>query len=387
MKNEKYIDSLILDHREKIKKQKKTEDDRLEFSIISNFSSKSCHSYKLVNDYTAAFVKHKESRRKLLEEQKILSKVISIMLNENFEFINTADLLKFCYICVKDNHIDSTNFKSLILATYFKIIESELGSPSFESLKFIRTLLKIISIIRKRNNLLYFDWKVFKSFACIFQKNSLLYLEDQKVIEELIMTLINNYIEWVDAMIEYSEKAHLKVVKTSVVNSAEFFTVIYFAFKPLYLQFFVSNETFRCLLTEFAEQVSYITSNIKKYSSHHLKLFVDVILTFLFFYRYKSLRGFFNIDEERAAFIVLEYISVLLCYHKFQEINYFIERGGGLFDDLLRKQFRSLKVKKQFVSVQKEIELNMIKISSKEIAFKKSFLSNFCNKIFKAYNC
>jgi len=77
----------------------------------------------------------------------------------------------------------------------------------------------------------------------------------------------------------------------------------------------------------------------------------------------------------------MEYINQMLSFQKVQDLSSFIEIGSGLFVEMLRKQYSSLNVKKQFVSVRKEIEINAIRISSKEVAFKKSFLFNFCNKV------
>jgi len=385
LKLNKYIDSLISEHNEQNKKVREIDSDRLEFSIMSNFSNKSCNNYKIINDYILAFTKNKESRNKLLDERKILSKVISILLCENFEFINTSDLLRFCYISVKDDLIDSSSFKSLVLATYFKIVECELGSPSFESSKVIHSLLSLVNIIRNKNNPLYFDWKVFKSFSNVFQKNNLLYLEDQKIVEELFLTLLNNYIDLIDSIIEYADKSHLKVTKTAVINNPEFFSVMYFGFKPFYLQYFISNEAFKCLMSEFSQQIVYIQQNIKKLTGVHLKLFTDVILTFLLFYRYKSLRPLLNIEKDKIALFILEYINQLLFYQKTQEILSFIEFSPTLFEDMLKRHYTYQKPKKKFLAIKKELEMNMFKISSKDSLFKKSFIFNFCNKIFNPY--
>ena len=384
MKLSKYIDNLIHEHNEQAKKYKEQENDKIEFSLMSSLSNKSCQNYKLVNDYILAFNKHKESRRKLLEERKILGKVVSVLLNESFEFMNTSDLLKFCYTCVKDNYLDSTSFKSLVLATYFKIVEDELGSPSFESLHTIKSLLKVIDIIRNKNNPMYFDWKIFKGFTVVFQKNNLLYLEDKNVIEELFLTLFNYYIEVIDSMIEKCEKSHLKIVKIGSTNNPHFFDLMYTGFKPVYLQYLISNEAFICLLNEFSQQIIFIFYNMKKFSGLYLKLFSDVILTFLLLYRYKTLRPHLDIEEEKIALSLLEFINQMLNYQKTQELIQFIGYNT-LYIDMLHTQYVSPKPKKQFISIRKEIELNILKINAKEIGFKKSFVYNFCNRIFTPY--
>lgn len=239
----------------------------------------------------------------------------------------------------------------LIISSYFYIFSENLGDPIFGSENILHDLIYLIKMAKSVNSSVYFDFRVFCGFEKIFERNRLLYLENEEVIKDIFVFLFEMYDDFFFEFFEICKNNFLDK-KIGSFRFPDFAIVLYYGLKPAFLNLLLKQENFKKIIFSFFEKTKRIFKIIKKIPHNCLKFVFDILKISSILIRFKNIQKIVKINKNILITKYLELILLFLKYQYFEEL----EKNIDFIYPNIQIIFKSVKNKKNFEHLFYEIE-------------------------------
>lgn len=280
MKSKNEIDALIVElkHKEKSKQKPKSKQN---LWLLTQSDDSFFDEVPGINVFIGQFLECKDSRRSFLHNSGMAPKIVKTMFHENFDMINLPGFLEVVMTIVRENYLKSHSFELLYLTTLLKVIEENMGNPSFETETTLSFLIELAGIIKSKSTFFYFNMKLFRAIGRVLSKNHLLYLESEDFISQLMLFVFDCYLENAIKLKEMLISTSKTQIDKNLVSESQFRLVCFYLSKPFYMRLMSRFEHFQGKLRAMSELFVVIAKLQGKFTPHIIDFYIDYYQTCL----------------------------------------------------------------------------------------------------------